>query len=168
MQPLPNVAKAYSMLRQEEKQRESPKQSVITPIALNNYRSSYNPTARTNHSNNSNPNNYNNVTAERRGNFRKGLFCAYCKKEGHSKEECYKLLGYPPGHPLHNKYQPPAQRNNTPNRNVRTVNMVTNETLPPMEPEPQQSPLDQCSTSAPSDSEAHVHARMDQLQNQLN
>lgn len=46
--------------------------------------------------------------------------------------------------------------------------MVTNETLPPMEPEPQQNPLDQCSTSASNDSEAHVHARMDQLQNQLN
>lgn len=46
--------------------------------------------------------------------------------------------------------------------------MVTNETLPPMDSEPQQSPLDQCSTSTSSDSEAQVHARMDQLQNQLN
>ncbi|GKA86947.1 hypothetical protein Tco_0808658 [Tanacetum coccineum] len=50
-----------------------------------------------------------NTLAERRSTFRKGIFCAYCKKEGHPKE-CYKLLGYPSGHPLHNKYQPPSQK----------------------------------------------------------
>lgn len=27
------------------------------------------------------------------------IMCSYCHKEGHIKEECYKLNGYPPGHP---------------------------------------------------------------------
>ncbi|GKC32466.1 cysteine-rich receptor-like protein kinase 8, partial [Tanacetum coccineum] len=42
MQPLPTAAKAYSMLRQEEKQRDTHKQPLNAPIALNNYRTPYN------------------------------------------------------------------------------------------------------------------------------
>ena len=43
MQPLPLVSKAYSMLRQEEKQRDTPKVSPISvPIALNTYNNKHN------------------------------------------------------------------------------------------------------------------------------
>jgi hypothetical protein len=141
MQPLPLVAKAYSMLRQEEKQRDSIKQSSKTPIALNYFRNSpYIPPHR-NNSPNTPSNTASNNSSDRRNNFRKYVFCAYCKKEGHSKEECYKLLGYPPGHPLHNKYQTPSQRSANTNRGTRSVHMATSDTLPPM------SPLDECSTS---------------------
>ena len=106
MQPLPTAAKAYGMLRQEEKQREAHKQQISTPIALNTYKPNF--TQRNNPQPPNTP--VPNTQAERRGNFRKGVICAYCKKEGHSKEECYKLLGYPVGHPLHKKYLPPSQR----------------------------------------------------------
>ncbi|CAM8984340.1 unnamed protein product [Rhodiola kirilowii] len=29
------------------------------------------------------------------------LFCTHCEMSGHTKEFCYKLVGYPPGHKLH-------------------------------------------------------------------
>ncbi|GJY75347.1 cysteine-rich receptor-like protein kinase 8 [Tanacetum coccineum] len=89
---------------------------------------------------------------------------------GYPKEECYKLLGYPLGHPLHNKYQPPSQRTQQANRGQRSVNMMTGDNLPPMDTplHPMNSP-DQYSTSTTSDvAESQVHARMDLLQNQLN
>lgn len=93
MLPMPLVSKAYSMLRQEEKQRETPKPSSAIPTALNTYK---NYSSSTNQPrNNPSPNPQSNTQNDRRSNFRKGVFCAYCKKEGHSKEECFKLLGYP-------------------------------------------------------------------------
>ncbi|GJW87672.1 hypothetical protein Tco_0163012, partial [Tanacetum coccineum] len=123
MQPLPLVAKAYSMLRQEEKQ-------MIIKGA----------------------------------HIRKGVFCGYCKKEGHPKGECYKLLGYPPGHPL----RTPSQRSSQTNKGQRSVNMMTRDTSLETPLQPMVFP-DQCSTSAaPEVTESQVHARMDQLQNQLN
>ncbi|GJV31928.1 retrovirus-related pol polyprotein from transposon TNT 1-94 [Tanacetum coccineum] len=57
---------------------------------------------------------------ERRSTFKKGVICGNCSKEGHYSEECYKIVGYPVGHPLHGKFKPNAQKNNTP----RTVNMT--------------------------------------------
>ncbi|GJW60049.1 cysteine-rich receptor-like protein kinase 8 [Tanacetum coccineum] len=95
MQPLPTAAKAYSMLRQEEKQRETKKQHSNIPIALNTYRSSYSPSYNSSQRNNNpnHPNTQPNTQSDRKNTFRKGILCGYCKKEGHSKEECFKLLG---------------------------------------------------------------------------
>ncbi|GKC48046.1 hypothetical protein Tco_1065768 [Tanacetum coccineum] len=164
MQPLPLVAKACSMLRQEEKQRDAPKHHPTTnPVALNTLRNTYTSPQRNNNPNITVPN----TPAERRNNFRKGILCAYCKKEDHSKEECYKLLGYLPGHLLHNKYQPPSQRGTSTNKGGRTMNMVVGESLPPIDISSQPfTPLDQCSTSTSSSTaKAQVHAIIDQLQN---
>lgn len=45
-----------------------------------------------------------------RGNSRKptpipiydpDVICQYCKKTRHMKESCYRLVGYPPNHPIH-------------------------------------------------------------------
>ncbi|GJW23478.1 hypothetical protein Tco_0034100 [Tanacetum coccineum] len=97
------------LMGQEEKQRETQKQHINTLIALNTYRnshsSSYNSSQR-----NTNPINpiQPNTQTDKRNTFRKGVFCGYCKKEGYSKEECFKMLGYPVGHPLHKKYLPPS------------------------------------------------------------
>nr|GFB20834.1 hypothetical protein [Tanacetum cinerariifolium] len=138
-------AKAYTMLRQEEKQKETQKQHLNTPIDLNTYRSS-NPYSHNTSQTNNNPahlNNHSNTQTDRRGTFRKGVFCGHCKKEGHHKEECYKLLGYP------------------------VVNMVTGETSNNGEPSSiQTSPLDSASTFTTNKS--LVYARMDELHNQLN
>ncbi|GKD58200.1 hypothetical protein Tco_1295709 [Tanacetum coccineum] len=166
MQPLSFVAKAYSMLRQEERKRYLPKHSSNTLVTLNTFRNAYTPSYINNQ-----PNIPTNATKnERRNSFRKGIFCSHCKKEGHPKEECYKILGYPPGHPLQNKYQPPSQRALLANRGQRSMNIMTGDTLPPMDtPLHSMNLPDQCSTSNTSDIvESQVHARMDQLQNQLN
>ncbi|GJV03116.1 uncharacterized mitochondrial protein-like protein [Tanacetum coccineum] len=164
MQPLPTAAKSYSMLRQEEKQRETQKQHHNSPISLNTYKTSYSPSYNTPQRNN-NPIQPN-TQPERRGTFRKGVIYGYYKKEGHFKEECYKLLGYLVGHPLHKKYLPPSQRTQLNNR-PRTVNMVAGETSNSGDPTlSQSSPLETASSSAPN--ETLIYAKMDQLQNQLN
>ncbi|GJU25541.1 cysteine-rich receptor-like protein kinase 8 [Tanacetum coccineum] len=137
MQPLPTAAKAYSMLRQEEKQRDTHKQPLNAPIALNNYRASYNDSNNSSYRNNTpNPNTPStNNQPDRKGTFRKGVICTYCKKKGHSKKECYKLLGYPAGHPLHKRYLPPSQRTQG-NGRYRTVNMVMGESSNSTQQEP--------------------------------
>ncbi|GKG06617.1 hypothetical protein Tco_0329586, partial [Tanacetum coccineum] len=49
-----------------------------------------------------------------------------CQNEGHYQSECYQLVGYPVGHPLHGKFKP---RNSGQNRTTKfkpsAVNMVT-------------------------------------------
>nr|GEW39468.1 protein HOTHEAD-like [Tanacetum cinerariifolium] len=46
-------------------------------------------------------------------------------KKGHYQEECYKIVRYPVGHPLHGKYQPPKViRPTQDNRLPRIVNMT--------------------------------------------
>ncbi|GJZ19313.1 hypothetical protein Tco_0555903 [Tanacetum coccineum] len=76
-------------------------------------------------------------------------------KEGHSSEECYKIVGYPIGHPLHGKYKPNAQRNNMP----RTVDM-TQTTV--------NTRITQEGNSGSNGHDMAVSARMDQLHNKLN
>ncbi|GJZ31566.1 cysteine-rich receptor-like protein kinase 8 [Tanacetum coccineum] len=83
-------AKAYSMLRHEEKQREVPKQTTSSvPFALNTYRpNTPYVAARNNKSQNT-------QTQPRRSTFRLGVIYGNCNKEGHTKEECYKLSSNP-------------------------------------------------------------------------
>ncbi|KAH7679687.1 Zinc finger CCHC-type protein [Dioscorea alata] len=65
MKPLPSVRQAYSLLIQEEKQREIGSGGQFTSDVVS-------------------------FNAE----YRK-LFCDYCRKAGHTKEKCYKLHGFP-------------------------------------------------------------------------
>nr|GEV39953.1 reverse transcriptase, RNA-dependent DNA polymerase [Tanacetum cinerariifolium] len=134
-------AKAYIRLIHEEKQRDALKhQPITTPVSFDTFRNTYTSLQRNNNPNDFMPN----TLAERRSTFRKGIFHAYYKKEGHLKEECYKLLGYPPGHQLHNKYQPPSQRRTSAYKGGRTVNMVVGDTFTPIDTSFQQfTPLDQ-------------------------
>ncbi|GKB99315.1 hypothetical protein Tco_0985452 [Tanacetum coccineum] len=112
---MPIVAKAYGMIRQEEKQREGfvSKIPVATALSVhsNNYRNYYNNNARGSRNYNQGESSVrgtsNNDYQMRRGVFRKGVICGNCSKEGYTREECYKLVGYPVGHPLHGKYKPP-------------------------------------------------------------
>ncbi|XP_071712615.1 uncharacterized protein [Rutidosis leptorrhynchoides] len=103
MQPLPSTAKAYGMIKQEEKQREGILPKPITP------------------------------------------------------EECYKNIGYPPGHPLHEKYQP-KQFNNR----GKTINCIFTDTRAN---DTHTAAINNQETNSTNDLMA---ARMDQLQNQLN
>ncbi|GJT89125.1 cysteine-rich receptor-like protein kinase 8 [Tanacetum coccineum] len=101
--------KTQSVLDGEEKQRDTKFRLMNTPTALN---------TTSNHRNLSStsrqftPNNHiGQNSIARKSSFKKGVYCTNCSKEGHTGEECYKIVGYPPGHPLHNKYIPPMQRN---------------------------------------------------------
>ncbi|GJT66196.1 cysteine-rich receptor-like protein kinase 8 [Tanacetum coccineum] len=144
MQPLPSVTKAYTMVRQEKKQREGLAAKPTTSTIFNTYTNHSRPSTSYNNStpryntqrpqNNPNPNtssdrrnSFNpNTTAERRSNFMKGVYCENCGKEGHLQEECYKIVGYLIGHPLHGKYQPPKPTHKA----TRTVNLVVGQEDP--------------------------------------
>nr|GEX87796.1 cysteine-rich RLK (receptor-like protein kinase) 8 [Tanacetum cinerariifolium]GEY42297.1 cysteine-rich RLK (receptor-like protein kinase) 8 [Tanacetum cinerariifolium] len=93
------------------------------------------------------------VVAKRKSNFKKGVYDGNYGKEGHFQEEYYKIVGYPVGHPLHGKYQPPKPVN----KSTRTVNMVVGQE------DSKSKALSSHSQVAAETSDRHVLARMDQL-----
>ncbi|PWA89235.1 Cysteine-rich RLK (receptor-like protein kinase) 8 [Artemisia annua] len=161
LQPLPTVSKAYSMIRQEEKQREG---TLPKPLGSTAFGAQSNPTQFSNNRFGNTNRNNNSQSQERpqtgrRSSFKTGVYCTNCYKEGHTSDECYRLKGYPIGHPLLGKYKPPVNRNVTENRGTRTVNAV------------QGQDAGSTSTQAQAESSAGndaVFVKMDQLQNQLN
>ncbi|OIT29812.1 hypothetical protein A4A49_65783, partial [Nicotiana attenuata] len=86
MNPLPSLAQAFSILIQEEKQREVKPNNQLTNVA--DY------TGYMNHNQQGNRTGYSSYRGGQFGN-RPRPFCDYCKKPGHTKERCYKLHGYP-------------------------------------------------------------------------
>ncbi|XP_019256773.1 PREDICTED: morphogenetic regulator of filamentous growth protein 1-like [Nicotiana attenuata] len=104
MKPLPSMAQAFSLLIQEEKQREFKPTSQLTldSTSLHVSASSQNPNpfGARNFKTHYTPNN----------NNRGRPFCDYCKRPGHTKEKCYKLHGYPHGNSYSNQN---PNRNNT-------------------------------------------------------
>ncbi|XP_071708327.1 uncharacterized protein [Rutidosis leptorrhynchoides] len=144
MQPMSNAAKAYGMIRQEEKQKEqhTVKSSISAALSMqsNNRSTSRWISQKTT------------TATYKKSTFKKGVFCSNCSLEGHTKEECYKIVGYPVGHPLHDKFKPPNRVNSsaTQTNTGKSVNMVTS------------------GKSDNTSNEAAMNARMDQLQNQLN
>lgn len=84
MEPLPSLSKVFSLVVQEERHRtiqlsQFSSESMVIP------ENSINATLVSGNS-------YD-VKQERRDRF----YCTHCKAKGHSKERCYKLIGYPPG-----------------------------------------------------------------------
>lgn len=143
MKPLPTAAKAYSMIRQEEKQREGilPKPTISTALSAQSYGPYNNNSRFTKQSTHIKP--------SRRSNFKKGVDCDNCSKEGHLGKECYRVVGYLVGHSLHSKFKPPNKPITQELKQYRTVNMAMGQVV---QNEPDNS----------------MSARMDQLQNQLN
>ncbi|GAB2301481.1 hypothetical protein Dimus_039382 [Dionaea muscipula] len=84
MNPLPSIGQAYSLLIQEEKQREVHATSLLytDSAALNSHLD-----AGSHHQ------------VQRLGSDAKkpGITCDYCKKSGHVISKCYRLHGFPPG-----------------------------------------------------------------------
>nr|XP_016487144.1 PREDICTED: uncharacterized protein LOC107807306 [Nicotiana tabacum] len=98
--PLPSLAPAFSLLIQEEKQREiKPNNQLMIESVSLNVNTSKQPTFKTNY----NPGN--NYTS----NSRPRPVCEHCRKPGHTKDKCYKLHGYPQGFQNSNQ---PFQNNN--------------------------------------------------------
>ena len=86
MSPLPSLSQIYSLLAQEEKQRQvrsgSQFQTESTSFSAN--------------TNASNGGNASKGSASRRQDGRRSnLFCEHCKKSGHTVDRCYKIHGYP-------------------------------------------------------------------------
>ncbi|XP_076959918.1 uncharacterized protein LOC143636131 [Bidens hawaiensis] len=75
MKPLPSMSEVYSILVQDEKQREMHSSTPFVPESAS--------------MNVANQNSY--------GKFdnKKGLFCTHCKKSGHLVNKCYRLVGFP-------------------------------------------------------------------------
>ncbi|GJT62079.1 retrovirus-related pol polyprotein from transposon TNT 1-94 [Tanacetum coccineum] len=144
MYPLPTVVKAYGMVRHEEKQREGILYKPNTPAIFSTF--SNNPRNYTNQNYTCQRNFSRGETSnstERRSVFKKGLYYGNCSKEGHTKAECYKIVGYPTGHPLYGKFpakQTPKSTNDS--RKYRTVNKVMgqNEQMPMGQPEKNEGP----------------------------
>ncbi|GJS39231.1 zinc finger, CCHC-type containing protein [Tanacetum coccineum] len=102
MQPLPNATKAYAMMRQEEKQRETNTPKFLSPtvmLTFNNSRALNTQTAIPN----TRQVRTNTILNNRRSTFKHGVIYGNCQKEGNYQSECYQLVGYPVGHPLHDK-----------------------------------------------------------------
>jgi hypothetical protein len=170
MQPMPTVAKAYGMIRQEEKQREGYNNQSTVTAALSAH--SNNPTTYYNNSRNNinftqgesfNRSHNQGESTVNSSSFKKGVMCGNCGKEGHIGEECYKLVGYPIGHPLHGKYKPPNQRTN-----FRTVNMTQTASNGTVAQDNQFGSTSSPNSVPASGNDLAMNARMDQLQNQLN
>lgn len=109
MNPLPSTAQAFSLLIQEEKQKEyrpanrTPMESIS--LNVNAGRGSQGGRGyRTNFPSNNDSNINNN---------RSTMICDFCKKQGHIKEKCYKLHGYPPKNNTFNNRTNNAQQFNT-------------------------------------------------------
>ncbi|GJY58741.1 hypothetical protein Tco_0458633 [Tanacetum coccineum] len=157
LQPLPSVAKAYGMIRQEEKQREGVLPKPLGSAAFSTQ--SYQQTRFNNSNKNANTQYPKRPQTGRKSTFKPGEYCTNCSKEGHSVDECYKLKGYPIGHPLYGKYKPRVTRNVNVNDNKNPkVNLIYGH--------------DTASTSTQAEASTSgndaVFVRMDQLQNQLN
>lgn len=136
MNPLPSMAQAFSLLIHEEKQREfrpasrMPMDSTSLNVnSVNTGRGSTGRSYRTNfpNSNSGNNNNYGgNGSFSGNGNNRNVIVCEYCKKQGHTKEKCYKLHGYPPGNNILNYKPNNGQSRQTNHQNFKGKRIVAN------------------------------------------
>ncbi|XP_019239958.1 PREDICTED: uncharacterized protein LOC109219947, partial [Nicotiana attenuata] len=99
MKPLPSLAQAFSLLVQEEKQREFKPSSHLnlesTSLHVN--------TAPSQHQNPFGARNFKTHYTVNSGQSRGRPFCDYCKRPGHTKDKCYKLHGYPQGNSYNNQ-----------------------------------------------------------------
>lgn len=142
MEPLPSVTKIYSLLHQEEKQQEINSSTpplpdaaalIAKPMSRGN---SFQRGASSNRGNSS-----------QRGassNRRIRPHCNHCGRDGHSRDRCYKLVGYPT--------RPPASPSRSGDNALLTQSPVN---LPPFTPDQYNQLLAMLSTSSNSSS-AHL------------
>ncbi|KAF7138291.1 hypothetical protein RHSIM_Rhsim07G0134800 [Rhododendron simsii] len=108
MNPLPSVRKAYSLVTQEEKQREIGSSSTeIFSLAAAVQKHKGNPShfgtqnMSRDRSSFNNPSRFGNHNQLGDNSSSSNLHCTYCDRDGHTSKTCYKLHGYPPGHRLY-------------------------------------------------------------------
>ncbi|WOH14933.1 hypothetical protein DCAR_0934463 [Daucus carota subsp. sativus] len=76
MSPLPSIPQAFSLIKQDEKQKQG--SHTAMPFLANAVDASKS----------------NSVNSRNQGS-KSSLKCTYCNKDGHTREQCYKLIGYP-------------------------------------------------------------------------
>ncbi|XP_074377153.1 uncharacterized protein LOC141718673 [Apium graveolens] len=96
MSHLPTLSHAFSLINQDEKQKQG---SHVPSVFLGSVSDAY-----------SNAQKFVNTSGGFSKSFgisKSGLKCSYCHKEGHLKEQCYKLIGYPDKKKGKGKFQNP-------------------------------------------------------------
>ncbi|KAL9673997.1 hypothetical protein QQ045_030261 [Rhodiola kirilowii] len=107
IKPRPTLDEAYHMVLNDEMQKGVVRQAVVEMSAMyaaqqqqetqNFQQGNYVQFGQSNSSRNMqkiNGQNYSNSLNKNR----RALFCTHCQLQGHTKETCYKIHGYPPGH----------------------------------------------------------------------
>lgn len=117
MNPLPAMEQVFSLLVQDERQRETNPSNHLTldSTALHDAIDK-----RTRYNTNYSTNNSTNLKYKDR-------FCSYCTRTCHLIEKCYHVHGYPPGHNNslnQNRNTQSAQRSNTTREHVRLINTL--------------------------------------------
>ncbi|KAF9684106.1 hypothetical protein SADUNF_Sadunf04G0083300 [Salix dunnii] len=107
MAPLPTTRRAYSLLLQDEKQRQVATISTCNSESMAMLSMSNNNSKRNNTIKYSNRSLYsnNNVNISR-SNQQEPRRCPYCNGDTHNVEKCFFLKGFPPGHKWHGKEPP--------------------------------------------------------------
>ncbi|KAL9664846.1 hypothetical protein QQ045_020255 [Rhodiola kirilowii] len=98
MEPLPSIEKVYSMVSRDEIQRGmKPATTEVSAMFTSNFGGN-------NQGGNKQAVKVNNQSGNQISGYTqpskkwRALFCQHCQMPGHTKETCYKLHGYPPGH----------------------------------------------------------------------
>ncbi|KAH0658953.1 hypothetical protein KY285_027501 [Solanum tuberosum] len=117
MNPMPSVSKAYAMIVADESQRVTAGSRINSDLndsmALyaergkgvhysNESMALY--AGRGGYTNAGTGNNYNNPNPRQKKNWH--LFCDYCKLHGHTKDICFRLIGYPADWKFKKKFGP--------------------------------------------------------------
>lgn len=102
MDSLPAISKIFSLLMQEERQRSIHNDiphSFMDRSASASFSSSHVAAVKGNFSGKVNK-------------FYKRPVCSHCNISGHTVDKCYKIHGFPPGHPKHKQKQQPDSKIN--------------------------------------------------------
>ena len=113
MDPMPNIDRVFSLIRQEERQRSIGKLSV--PYVQSTALLCNTDAARS-------------ISAKQGFQKRDKPTCSHCGLVGHTMEKCYKLHGYPPGYKTRGK-GPVANQVSLPNFGTNAIT-VTDEISP--------------------------------------
>ncbi|XP_035547456.1 uncharacterized protein LOC118348955 [Juglans regia] len=84
LDPLPEINKVFSLVVQEEKQREISKNGIVDTVAFMSKVQDSNTEMRK----------FNSGKQQTR---REKLYCTHCGMNNHTMDKCYKIHGYPPG-----------------------------------------------------------------------
>ncbi|XP_070041554.1 uncharacterized protein [Nicotiana tomentosiformis] len=141
--PLPNINQAYAMIVNVESQRKNDICRINASVGIDGNDATALLSSREN--NNGNNTGGGNTSYKTRNNYNYGRFalqCDYCKLKGHTRDNCYKLHGYPPDF----KYR---KKRGTPNTYANNVCSVGNQGTKTQGSPQQATPISNTAPPAP-------------------